>query len=580
MTEHKHDETANEDIETTEKLGDVPIDDAPPEMRLKPKGNRLKHWFHDHKKIWMPVAAVVVISLGALTMTDAKYAVVNLFASTTASITVVDANTSQPISGVEVSLDGKTAPTDQKGMASFPHTGYGPHQLKVTKFAYLTQVSSQTIELMSGNKTISVKLKPTGTPVGFVITNSISGKPIKGAKLSFATSNTISAASGAATLNVPPQDTDKVKVQIQADGYIGESIDVTVASSEKTAVKLTPAGKLYFLSNRSGKIDVMKSNLDGTEATVVLAGTGKEEQNDTVLLASRDWKYLALKSRRENTGAQLYLISTANDAVSVIDHGNAAFSPIGWYNDQFVFMATRNDVQYYQTKQVALKTFSTASAKLTTIDETDAAGDQYSYTREIISTPYILENRLLYTRTWDTYYATSDKPAEIVSVHPDGTGKQVLKSFDAGSYSYVVSRPYAPDAVYYEVYGDTNRFFEFEDGAIKTASINQNEFDKQYPTFVVSPSSKLVFWQETRDGKNVIFVGNNQGKQEKQVATLQNYKAYGWYGDEYLLVSKNSSELFIMSVDGVKEEKDLVKITDYYKPQSAFDGYGYGYGAF
>jgi len=76
---------------------------------------------------------------------------------------------------------------------------------------------------------------------------------------------------------------------------------VTVTTDKVAAnqFKLAPVGKVFFLSNAGGKIDVVSTNLDGTDRKVVLAGTGKEDRNNTVLLASSDWKYLALLSLRD-----------------------------------------------------------------------------------------------------------------------------------------------------------------------------------------------------------------------------------------------------------------------------------------
>ncbi len=589
MTEHKKHDVIDEVIEEGPAEDDAespvelpPIDDEPKEMTI-PKRNRIMMWFGSHKKIWIPLVIILSSAIGVLVATDVKYSVANTFMSTTAVVKVVDETTDQPIAGVDVSFDEQKLRTDSNGVATFKHVLYGSHSLRITKFAYSTVDRTETIaiDLFSPKVSYAINLKPTGTPVGFSIKDSISAKGITGAKLAFASSNTTSIASGDATLNVPPQSVDTIKVRIEADGYIAKEVDVNMSEKKKVDVKLTPVGKVYFLSNRSGKIDVMKSNLDGTEQAVVLAGTGKEEAFNTVLLASRDWKYLALKSRKEGGNAQLYLIKTADDSISVIDHGNATFSPVGWYNDQFIFTAERKDVKYYQPKQVALKSYNAASGKLTTIDENEASGDQYAYSQQLFGSPYILENRLLYTRTWSNYYTVADKPGEIMSVRPDGTQKQILKSFEPGSYNYIISRPYAPQEIYFQTSNNTgDHFYEFDGGAVKDASISQEDYNKEYPTFVISPSGKSVFWQQTRDGKNTILIGNGEGKQEKVVATLPNFKAYGWYSDTYLLISKDSRELYIMPATGVADESALVKVTDYYKPQTSFDGYGYGYGAF
>src|SRR5437016_2106406 len=52
----------------------------------------------------------------------------------------------------------------------------------------------------------------------------------------------------------------------------------------------------------------------------------------------------------------------------------------------------------------------------------------------------------------------------------------------------------------------------------------------------------------------------------KTIANLSDYHPYGWYGDKYLLVTKNSTELYIMDVKGLPTGQAggaPVEITDF-----------------
>ena len=51
----------------------------------------------------------------------------------------------------------------------------------------------------------------------------------------------------------------------------------------------------------------------------------------------------------------------------------------------------------------------------------------------------------------------------------------------------------------------------------------------------------------------------------------------GWYTDNYLLVSKGGSELYIAAAGNPDFSKAL-KVTDYHKPNIVYRGYGGGYG--
>jgi hypothetical protein len=97
----------------------------------------------------------------------------------------------------------------------------------------------------------------------------------------------------------------------------------------------------------------------------------------------------------------------------------------------------------------------------------------------------------------------------------------------------------------------------------------------------VSPLSDKVLWQEYRDGKNALFVGDAHGNNAKTIGTLSDYATYGWFGDEYILLSKGGSELYVARSDTTLSDTNKpLKVTDYYKPQNSYPGYGYGYGGF
>ena len=112
----------------------------------------------------------------------------------------------------------------------------------------------------------------------------------------------------------------------------------------------------------------------------------------------------------------------------------------------------------------------------------------------------------------------------------------------------------------------------------ESKEINDESFGKFYPTYLLSPNSLHTFWYEPRDGKNTLFTGTPNGEAGKEIASLSEYVPYGWYSDDYLLVSKNSSELYILPATGAGETGQVLKISDYHKPAVSFLGYGGGYG--
>ena len=71
------------------------------------------------------------------------------------------------------------------------------------------------------------------------------------------------------------------------------------------------------------------------------------------------------------------------------------------------------------------------------------------------------------------------------------------------------------------------------------------------------------------------MVGDAVAANTHVVSSLNGYSVYGWYSDDYLLVSKNNSQLSIVPVGGLSAP---LALTNYYKPGQNVASYSYGYG--
>lgn len=558
---------------------------APVEAAPKPPKKSFKEWVKSKQgKMALAIIAGVILLVGILfAVPVTRYAIAGTFIRKDVSVSVVDNKTGKPISDAEVSVANASGKTDKDGKATLGQVPVGQYQLNIKKKHFKDLAVSVTVPILSAANVGDVKLEATGRQVPITVTNKIGGQALAKVTITADDTTAITDDKGEAILVLPANATS-VKATLKADGYNDQQVDVTVTeqADDKNKFSVTPSGKLYFLSKRTGKINVMKSNLDGSDAQVVLQGTGKEYEGDTILLASRDWKYLALKARRDSDQAKLYLINTTNDQLSLIDEGNAEFSLSGWNNHSFIYTVNRLATKEYQSKKYALKSYDAEANKLATLDETGAEGNAISFRYEWLTQIYILdqENRIVYTKNWNTYNAPSTRQSTVTSVQANGANKKVLKAFDLGAY---VSDGllYKPNEIYYRTYqGSANKYYEYEGGSIKEeASIKGSDFGQFYPTWLLSPSAKKTFWYEPRDGKNTLFVGDALGEGGKEIATLTELRPYGWFSDDYFLMAKGNSELYIMPASSPDASKAL-KITDYHKPTINFYGYGGGYGGF
>ncbi len=565
----------------------TPADAAPAQAN---KFKRGWHWIATHKKFSIPLAIIFVLILLA-GIPHTRYGLAGIFVKQSFPLTVLDSETGKPVSGARVSLDGKEATTDNQGQANI-HLPVGYAKLEVSKKYYNSSDRELVVPFRRPGKSLEIKLKATGRPVPVAVIHKISKKPLANVAITAEGTDAKTDQDGKATL-VLPADKKEVKVKLSADGFNASEANLTVTSAEVpgNTFELTPAGKLYFLSNQSGKIDVVKTNLDGTDRKIVLAGTGKEDKSNTVLLASRDWKYLALLSKRDSDRPKLYLISTSDDSHVVMDEGLATFTLSGWSGHYFVYHVTRDTLPNSAAKRQALKTYNADAKKITTLDETQAEEPgPYSVFTEYIDKVYTFEDEIVFTKNFSGQgynKPATVKHASINTVKPDGKNKKLLRAFSPSLENYYLntsidSYPYGTHEVYFRVSTESEKYYEYEDGKIEELKgfTNTSFYNGQgsYPTYLLSPSGEKTFWSEQRDGKNTINVGDKNGENSKPVAVLKNYQTYGWYTDDILLLSKEGSELYAMPTSGLKDEKKLVKITDYYKPALTYRGYGGGYG--
>jgi hypothetical protein len=556
-------------------------------------------WWGNPKKRWSTIALIVAVFAALFAVPVTRYNILGVVLKAPVTVQAVDSKTGAPVSGATVELSGHQAETQANGKATFRvNTGSG--SLKVSK-KYYTGYSHGELVGTSKNS-FKATLIATGRQVQVKLVNKITAKPLSGATVSAGGAKAKTDTKGLATL-VIPSGADTQPATVSYSGYNGRKVSIVASGGvAKNTFSVTPSGKLYFLSNLGGTIDVVKTNLDGSDRQTVLAGTGTEDKYNTSLLASRDWKYLALLSKRSGDNASVYLIDTTNgDKLTTIDEGSAKFSLIGWSGDKFIYEVDRSvTISNWQPNQQALKSFNPTTGHALLLDQTNAAGvSDRAYAKQYFGGVYLMGNDVVYVKNWQGQGVPDGTPiipanelmhnrqASLETIDADGSGHQTLKSIGVDScndlsvycqYNIVSlnSELYEPDGLYLQFNnGGSEQYYEYGNGKVSAdSSLTADTINTPYATFLASPSASKTFWSEPRDGKNALFVGDDDAQNRKIIANLSDYNTYGWYTDDYLLVSKNSSELYVMGKDGGTP----IKITDYYKPAINYNGYGGGYG--
>lgn len=596
MTKNKEDVPVSEDTahetaqkEPTENIAEAPDNttdipkslDMPEDETVKPT----KHRWSKRKKLLifgLPIIVIIAATATAL-LTPIGYPVLT-FIHKPLTITIKDADFHSELEDVSIKLDGKTITPKGDQPYSFTATP-GKHTLDVSKKYYKTSTTDLTVKPF-GNPlpTFRINLKATGRPVFVQINQRITGKPLENVTVTVNKSAFTTDKNGKA-LVIVPAELQTTQMQVSKEGYKAFSQDIIVpAKTEKDTVdpknlaSITPLGSIFFLSKRSGKIDVMKSDLDGGDAQVVIAGTGQEDPNNTVLLATRDWKYLALLAVRSDQKQRVYTIETSTGKLTTADEGDATFFLAGWEGHTLIYSVNRNVTA--QPGHYKIKSYNAEADKLATLDVNQFSKDGNKSQEEYFGPIFLSGTRVLYSVGVQYGYNGTDYKQRFISINNDGTDKKILMDNDPlsnGDILVVQSKPKEFYLYYYVYAKNDNSYYEY---AIGDASVKAlGEKDKiahinEYYAYLLSPNGKNTLWAESRDGKNALFIGNADGEDGKEVANLSEYDTYGWYTDDYILVTKKGSELYIMSAAGGTP----VKVTDYHKPAYNFNSYGGGYG--
>ena len=530
------------------------------------------------------VAAVLValaLIIGAVFAVPAsRYAIAGLVIKKDVTVELTDSETGKPVSAADVSLGGQTYKTDANGKTTFKNVAAGNWSVTSKKNYYQDGKADTLVPILSNPGTVKLSLVATGRQVPVTVINKITGKPLAGVAIIANDSTGTTTENGEATI-VLPADKQAVSATFKAAGYNDFTADITVTeqTDDKNKFAMTPAGKVYFLSNRTGKLNVMSSNLDGSSPAIVVEGTGKENKDGSALIASSDWKYLALMTNRDSDERKLYLISTADGKLSLMDEGkNTTFTLNGWQNEHFVYNVYRNDLKDWDAKRQSIKSFNASTKKVSTLDDAAAGNGQTptSWEHEVISNVTIMNGQVVYSKQWDkSYYNTAplltNKKSGIYSVSANGENKRTLKEFDAKNVpNYIEGLSHSPQAMYFKVtIGSDVKYYDYTpSGVSDTTAVDSNSFYTNRRSYFVAPSGKSAMWSELRDGKQVIFVGNADGANGKEVFTGEQY-TYGWFSDDYILLTKNFTELYIASAQGGTP----VKVTDYYRPGINYPAY-------
>jgi hypothetical protein len=511
---------------------------------------KIRAKIRSNKKLSATIAASALLIIAIVALTDARFILMNLFTSAKVEVSVIDSKTGQPVPQATVELGGKTGESNDQGVAQLSDVDFGNSTLKVTKLAY--ENYEQSVKIKHRKQSVQASLVPTGTPISFTVTDLISGEAVKGAKASFQESDALGDEKGQVVLSVPPQLTSTVTVNIAAEGYLSKDFEVTTEAGKVNEAALTPAGKDYFFSKRSGELHLYASNLDGTGQEVVLKATGRE-RDQAEYVVSPDGSHVAFVSTREGNRKEngdlreeLFLFSTSDRKLKKIDTGNVDFTIIGWYEGRVYYQVYGDN--YDANDNNKLKFYGVSGAGLKTLLVARGIGQVIFVSDRIAAA--------VYTSARD----------QFVTIKLDGSDKQTLLEEES---IYGLSQQ-SPDKLVFAVFRDGgNKWYEYTGTNGKLTKLPGEPAQLYYRQFVESPDEKHTAWIERRDGQDLVVLGDENGK-ETRVVTEKRGAAYPlrWINDRYLIFRVTSGETadYIVAISGGSPRKIAnVHTSSYYR---------------
>jgi hypothetical protein len=550
---------AVDDIVTQES--DQILEDSPKseiQQPEKPKKTKFKKLLKS--KIFY---LILLILLGIFSVPYTRYKILGYVITKNVSLSITDSITKDQVSNVSVFVNGRKYSTSSAGTVSF-NLGVGPHQIQVSKAYYKSYEDKLFVGFFSNTKQ-NIKLLPTGRQLTIKLLNIITNQPISGGSISYQGVFSKSNLLGVANLVIPDKEnTDNIIVN--ARGYNQTNLAVKTDNKNlNETLNLVPSGTIYYLKQINGIMDVVGSNLDGSNPKIILNGTGNENVGNSFLYPSPDWKNLVLITNRSGSNQSIYTVNPSNSQIKEIDSSTGNINPIGWYNDQFIYQNEGSYNTEFNPGNNQIKSYNEESNQLNVVDQSQVQGSQPSFVYQDFSTPKIIGNQLLYISQWyqsSSYIgAIPSNTLKIASLDNYSIKNILSKSQTSGNILQII-QPY-PNSAYIETYNSLNNsasIYQYSNGSLSLDNAPNafNNFQNLInQTTTLNPSGTKTAWSVLQNGSPVVFVGNQNGTNQTEINNLKGYSFVAWYNDQYMLVSKNN-KLYVNSITGNANKPVLV----------------------
>ncbi len=331
------------------------------------------------------------------------------------SVVAVDMLTQTPLKNVRVSVDGHQVQTDSNGRAIIRGLRLGPATLTITQIGF-ADVKQHIVVGWGSNPLGRFALKAVGVRYTLTVRDYLTEKPLAGVQARSGGAAAASDAQGKLVLTLANAAAAVDPVSLDLGGYRTEAVTLGDPTHAKI-VDMVLAKKAVYMSKESGKYDIYKSDLDGTNKQILLAATGSEDSNSS-LITSPDGTHAALVSTRDNQRDadgyllnSLSLIDISDGSVNRITQGEQ-IQLIDWIGPRLIF------------EKVATDANTPAASRYTVVAYNIADGTRVQLAAAShLNAVFSAQGSLYYAVGADSGVATG--PA-FYKISPDGNGKQTV----------------------------------------------------------------------------------------------------------------------------------------------------------
>lgn len=468
-------------------------------------GRFFKAWLGTKQGWYITLAFVFVSASILMVMPKTRYYLLNAYGvRASLSLNVTDGNTDLPLQNVAVAIGYLQGKTNRNGDVTVTNLRLGPQRLTVFRPGFAKVSQSVTIG-WGENPLGNFPLKETGQQYIIYAKDLLTGKAVTSAQAVSNGFNALSNSAGKITLTVSGSSGSSIQVEVSAEGYNTQNINISGNSS--ATVNLVPAGKDIFVSPSIGTNDLYSCNLDGSDTQLLLAATPTQTDNMSIAVSPNDAE-VALVSTRDSVydssgklQDSMTLINIGSGSTLTLDHAEQ-IQIIGWAGETVVYQ-----------EQISA---GTPTYNLISYNYATNSRDQLATSAQFSSA---------FIAAGTVYYAVPDSETTTTggffSIKPDGSGLQTILSQGVGT---VLRTGYS--SVNLQTDSSWYGYSIGRSSATQSASAPLN-YDNR--TYIDSPDNSHSAWVNSTDSSNQLLVYDIASGSDNNITTPSSVSYPIWW---------------------------------------------------